>query len=519
MPQPNKEFTGALLAELETGWRAKARPNQLPPDEPFSKWLILAGRGFGKTRSGAEWISERAISGRARRIAIAAPTVPDVRDVCIEGQSGVLACSPPWCMPVYEPSKRRLTWPNGCMATTFGADRVDALRGPQFDTVWCDELASWRRPQTFDMIMFGLRLNDAMGDGPQACITTTPRPTALIRSLLSEPGTVVTRGTSYENRDNLAPSFFARIVRKYEGTRLGRQELNADLLDDVAGSLWQLAKIDELRRDVCPPLRRVVVAIDPSGSGDPEADECGIVVAGLGADDHGYVLADLSGRYSPNEWARIAIAAYHAHGADRIIAEQNFGAGMVEAVLRGADANIPYRAVVASRGKVQRAEPISSLYEQSRVHHVGVFSALEDELTLFSTVGYMGNGSPGRADGLVWALSDLMTAPMSSYGIYELYRQQAEALPQHPADNRQAWRRQYDEQNARVTPNHPDCAGDEPEWVNGPMCLLPRVDNMMVAIAQERARFAAITAERLPTADEVAEHVCAIDRIREGRNA
>jgi phage terminase large subunit-like protein len=405
------------------------------------------------------------------------------------------------------------------MATTFGADRVDALRGPQFDTVWCDELASWRRPQTFDMIMFGLRLNDALGDGPQACITTTPRPTALIRSLLSEPGTVVTRGTSYENRENLAPSFFARIIKKYEGTRLGRQELNAELLDDVAGSLWQLAKIDELRRDVCPPLGRVVVAIDPSGSGDPEADECGIVVCGLGADEHGYVIADLSGRYSPNEWAKIAIGAYHAHGADRIVAEVNYGGAMVETTLRAVDPNIPYRGVTASRGKVQRAEPISSLYEQSRVHHVGVFSQLEDELTLFSTAGYMGNGSPGRADALVWAISDLMTAPMSSYGIFEIYRQNAEALAPHSADNRQEWRRRFDEQNARATPWHADCQGGEAEWVNTERALLPRpVDSMLERCAAENIRFAELSRDgRMPTPEEAAEHVNRIDNIKTGR--
>jgi phage terminase large subunit-like protein len=486
-PQPNDDFRAALLAELERGWRAVARPNQLPPEGSWwSKWLILAGRGFGKTRAGGEWVVERAISGRARRIAIAAQTAGDVRDVCVEGESGVLNCSPSWCRPVYEPSKRRLTWPNGCIATTFGADRVDALRGPQFDTVWCDELSAWRRPQTFDMIALGLRLNDAFGDGPQACITTTPRPTALIRSLLDEPGTVVTRGTSYENRENLAPSFFDRIIRKYEGTRLGRQELNAELLDDVAGSLWQLARIDELRRDVCPPLRRIVVSIDPSGSGDPEADECGIVVAGLGNDEHGYVLADLSGRFGPAEWARIAIDAYHQHGADRIIAEQNFGGGMIEAVLRSTDPNIPYRAVVASRGKTQRAEPVSALYEQGRVHHVGVFSRLEDELTLFSTAGYTANGSPDRADALIWALTDLMNQPMASFGIFELYRQMAEEQGIREA--------------VRIAAPHPAQQRQE-------------------AILAERSRYAELMAVRPPTPEESAAHVAAIDKILTGRHS
>jgi hypothetical protein len=287
----------------------------------------------------------------------------------------------------------------------------------------------------------------------------------------------------------------------------------------VAGSLWQLAKIDELRRDVCPPLRRVVVAIDPSGSGDPEADECGIVVCGLGEDEHGYVIADLSGRHSPNEWAKIAIAAYHAHGADRVIAETNFGAGMVETVLRAVDPNIPYRACTASRGKVQRAEPISSLYEQSRVHHVGVFSQLEDELTLFSSAGYMGNGSPGRADALVWCLSDLMNALMSNFGIFEVYRCAALGLPiqRDPGDDtRQGWRRRYDALAASDTPNHPDCKGGPVEYLNAPLALLPRpADRMLERCAAENQRFAALGCA--PSAEQIAEHINTIDNIKTGR--
>ncbi|MBV8400986.1 MAG: DNA-packaging protein, partial [Acetobacteraceae bacterium] len=336
---------------------------------------------------------------------------------------------------------------------------------------------SWRYPAAWDMLLFGLRI----GPHPRCVVTTTPRPVAIIRELLSREDCVITRGSSFENKANLAPQFFASIVRRYQGTRLGRQELDAELLEDVAGSLWQLAKIDQLRVNACPPLKRVVVALDPSGTGDPEADEAGIVVCGLGADEHGYVLADLSGQYSPNEWAKIAIAAYHTHGADRIIAEQNFGAAMVESVLRATDPNIPYRGVTASRGKVQRAEPVAAIYEQGRVHHVGVFSQLEDELTLFSTAGYMGDGSPGRADALVWCLTDLMNQPMNSYGVFEYYRQRAAEIAaaetdddeddEAPSDRPSViapvadWRRRYDRLLTRPTPSHPDLPETDPEKI------------------------------------------------------
>jgi phage terminase large subunit-like protein len=428
MSQPNNPILARTIADaLANSWRARARPNQLPPASDWQKWLILAGRGFGKTRSGAEWINERVTSGRARRIGIAAATAADVRDVCVEGESGILNCSPDWCRPRYEPSKRRLTWPNGCTATTFSADRVDALRGPQFDTVWCDELASWRRPQTFDMMMFGLRLNDALGGGPQCCITTTPRPTRLIREIIDEPGTIVTTGTSYENRENLAPAFFNRIIRKYENTRLGRQELLAELLTDQPGALWTLDQIDALRRDTAPPMRRIVVAIDPSGGEAEGHDEVGIVACGVDHQDHGWVLADQSGQYSPDGWARAAIKLYHQLGADRVVAEINFGGQMVESVLRQADPNVAYRGVSASRGKVQRAEPVSALFEQGRCHMLGSFPELEDELTNFTHAGYVGSESPNRADALVWALSDLLTQPMRGEGLFNFYREECEA--------------------------------------------------------------------------------------------
>jgi phage terminase large subunit-like protein len=282
-----------------------------------------------------------------------------------------MAVSPPWFRPVYEPSKRRLSWPNGAIATTFSAEEPERLRGPQHDAAVCDELGSWSRPETWDMLQFGLRL----GRHPRCLVATTPRPTKLIRELLAREGgdVVVTRGSTYENRENLAAGFFDQIIRKYEGTRLGRQELNAELLEDTPGALWSHAIIDAMRQAAAPQLARIVVAIDPAVTSGEDADETGIIVVGKDHQGHGYVLADASGKHQPIEWARSAVAAYRAHHADRIVAERNNGGAMVEATIRMVDDNVPVTTVWASRGKVARAEPVSALYEQGRVHHIGSF--------------------------------------------------------------------------------------------------------------------------------------------------
>ena len=422
-------FAAQLADALENSWPAVARPNQLrPPGDWWQIWLLLAGRGFGKTRTLAEWVCEQAASGQASRIALVAATAADARDVLVEGESGILAVAPPWCRPIYEPSKRRLTWPNGVIATTFSAEEPDRLRGPQHDAAVCDELASWSHPETWDMLQFGLRL----GRKPRCLIATTPRPTKLLRELLAREGhdVVVTRGSSYDNKANLAPAFFAQIVKKYEGTRLGRQELNAELLEDTPGALWSQGLIDGTRISAAPELTRIVVAVDPAATSGEDADETGVVVVGQDKDGQGYVLADCSGRYTPIEWARIAISAYRTHHADRIVAERNNGGDMVEATLRMVDQNVPVTTVWASRGKVTRAEPISALYEQGRMHHVGTFPQLEDQMTNFTSdfdreaAGY----SPDRLDAMVWAATELLVEPMASYGIFELYRQKAEAL-------------------------------------------------------------------------------------------
>jgi phage terminase large subunit-like protein len=404
-----------------------ARPAQLAPPGEWSTWLVMAGRFFGKTRTGAQWIHERVKSGLARYIALVAPTSADARDVMVQGPAGILATAPPGWKPIYQPSVRRLTWPNGTIATTFSAEEPERLRGPQHDTAWCDEAAAWRHPEAFDMLAFGMRL----GNDPRVLVTTTPRPVKLLRELLADQGSgvVVTRGTSYENRTNVPPQVFKRIQR-YEGTRLGRQELLAELLDDVPGALWSRGLLDATRwphEKPLPELVRIVVAIDPATTSGEDSDETGIIVAGKDARGHGYVLADSSGRYQPAEWAKTAIAAYHTHEADQIVAEVNAGGDMVKATLHMIDRNIPFKAVHASRGKVIRAQPVAQIYEEGRGHHVGSFAKLEDQMAEFTidfdrvALGY----SPDRVDALVWAFTDLLVEPMAGEGIFELYRQQA----------------------------------------------------------------------------------------------
>ncbi|MBV8937539.1 MAG: DNA-packaging protein [Alphaproteobacteria bacterium] len=427
-------LTPAEARSLLYDWAFWARANQLPPGGEWRVWLVLAGRGFGKTRTGAEMIRARVAARTAHRLALVAPTAGDARNIMVEGESGILAISPPWERPRYEPSKRRLTWPNGALATLFSADEPERLRGPQHDAAWCDELGSWRNPEAWDMLMFGLRL----GTDPRVVVTTTPRATSLVRGLIADPTIIVTRGSTYENRANLAPAFFGQIITKYRGTRLGRQELEAELLEDVPGALWTRAVLEGSRVRAVPPLIRVVVAIDPAVSSTERADETGIIVAGKDAGGRGWVLADASGRYQPTEWAKAAVSAYRAHKADRIVAEVNNGGDMVEATLRMIEPNVPFVAVRASRGKITRAEPIAALYEQGRVHHLGLFPALEDQMCAFTADARSGRSpysagcSPDRVDALVWALTDLLVEPMPGEGIYEMYRQWSGRLANAP---------------------------------------------------------------------------------------
>lgn len=405
-------------AALAFSWRWRARDEQLTPAGDWQTWLLLAGRGFGKTRTGAEWVREQVERGRVGRIALVAETAADARDVLVEGPSGILAISPPWNKPAYEPSKRRLTWPNGAVATLFNAVEPDQLRGPQFDAAWADEVAKWRYVQeTWDQLQFGLRLEPKGGGRPRQVVTTTPRPIPLVRALIADPLTVVTRGRTLDNARNLAPAFLKAITDRYGGTRLGRQELDAEILDDVPGALWTRAMIDAAREPrPIPDMARIVVAVDPSGtSGSDEGDDIGIVVAGKGVDGRGYVLADCTCKLSPAGWGRRSVEAYHRHNADRIVAERNFGGAMVESVIRTADPSVPVKLVTASRGKAVRAEPIAALYEQGRVSHLAAgLEALEDQMCQMGPDGFLGEGSPDRLDACVWALSDLMVERQST---------------------------------------------------------------------------------------------------------
>ena len=419
----------SIADAIEGDWQSIARPEQLPPDGDWSTWLILAGRGFGKTRTGAEWVRGLAESGGVGRVALVGATAADVRDTMIEGESGLLSICPNSNRPLYEPSKRRLTWPNGVIVSTFSSEEPERLRGPQCGAAWCDELGAWKNAtETWSMLQFGLRL----GRKPRQVVTTTPKPLRLLKELIARPDTIVTRGSTYDNRANLAPSFFSQIVRSYEGTRLGRQELNAEILDDIPGALWTRAMIDRARDPGSSRLSRIVVAIDPSGArnaNDEGADTIGIVVAGKGVDGRAYVLADRSCKLSPAAWGKRAVDAYREFGADRIIAERNFGGAMVEHVIRTADSSVAFKEVTASRGKVQRAEPIAALYEQGRVSHVVTdLGLLEDQLCQMTPNGFAGDGSPDRADALVWALTELMLGGSEPMNITDEFLNEVSAL-------------------------------------------------------------------------------------------
>jgi phage terminase large subunit-like protein len=403
-------FREALLKD----WEVWAREDQLPPESGWRNWLILGGRGAGKTRAGAEWVRSIALGRKrfgetARQIALIGETFADAREVMIEGVSGLLSIHARWERPQWEPSRRRLEWPNGAVAYAFSADDPESLRGPQFDAAWCDELCKWRRAESaFDMLQFGLRL----GANPRAAITTTPRPMPLLKRLLADSSTVVSRAATKANAFQLAPQFLEQMLARYAGTRLGRQELDGELIEARADSLFPRERIERARVDGHPPLARIVVAIDPPVSSREGADACGIVAAGIDDDGKVFVLADESeSGLSPLVWASRAIALYRRLEADRIVVEVNQGGEMARAVLNEIDASVPVSEVRATRGKVLRAEPVAALYEQGRVSHAGSFPLLEDEMADFGADGLSNSRSPDRLDALVWAITSLVLVP------------------------------------------------------------------------------------------------------------
>jgi len=401
-----------------------ALPHQLPPAGAWRSWVIMGGRGAGKTRAGAEWVRAQVEgagpkdAGRARRVALVGETIDQAREVMVMGDSGILACSPPDRRPVWEATRKRLVWPNGAVAQLFSAHEPESLRGPQFDAAWADELAKWKRAEeAWDMLQFALRL----GDQPRQVVTTTPRSVPVLRAILNNPSTVLTNAPTEANRAYLAASFLEEVRARYGGTRLGRQELDGEFLEDIEGALWTHAGIDAARVVSAPPLDRVVVAVDPAVTRGRASDACGIVVAGAVTqgppqDWRAYVLEDATvAGAQPSDWARAAIAAMERHGADRLVAEVNQGGDLVESLLRQVDPTVPYRALRAGRGKGARAEPVAALYEQGRVKHLPGLGPLEDEMCRMTLRGLAGSGSPDRVDALVWALTELMIRPAATW--------------------------------------------------------------------------------------------------------
>lgn len=431
--------------ELKWHWRFWARPNQLAPEGDWNTWLVLAGRGFGKTRMGAEWIREKAHENPGCRIALVAETAADARDVMIKGDSGLLSVDPDLTEDCWSPTNRCLSWPNGSKAYTYNGTTPDQLRGPQHHYAWVDELAKFEYMQdAWDQLQFGLRL----GLHPQALVTTTPRPLPLIKKLVDDEDTVVTRGATLDNAANLAKNTVKQLYDRYGNTRLGRQELDGEILGDIPGALWRREDIDDNRVKEAPDdLERVFVAVDPATSSEERSDENGIVVVGLARDSdgyaRGYVLEDSSLRGSPEEWARKAVSLYRKWSADKIIAEKNQGGEMVSTVIKSVDRSVPVKLVHASRGKVIRAEPISALYEQGRVHHVGRFDRLEDQMCEFSidNVRNSSTGSPDRVDALVWGLSEIFEkiAGRRTISHKETDTSTMEYIPDYGYDSPNSW--------------------------------------------------------------------------------
>jgi phage terminase large subunit-like protein len=427
-PEQVDDFIGGLSenALLALPWMFEfwALAHQLPPEGIWKTWVIMGGRGAGKTRAGSEWVRSQVEGagpgdvGVARRVALVGETIDQVREVMVFGDSGILACSPPDRRPEWQATRKQLVWPNGAVAQVFSAHEPESLRGPQFDAAWVDELAKWKNGQkAWDQLQFALRL----GKNPQQVVTTTPQNVAVLKQILKNPSTVMTHAPTDANRAYLAASFLEEVRTRYAGTFMGSQELDGLLIEDVQGALWSTAAIEAQRLTVAPRCQRIVVAVDPPVTGHGGSDECGIVVVGAVTEGppqswRAVVLEDASVTgASPEQWARAAIAAMERHGADRLVAEVNQGGDLVEGVIRQIDPLVPYRAVRASRGKGARAEPVSALYEQGRVAHLRGMAKLEEQMCQMTAQGFLGKGSPDRVDALVWALTDLIVEPSEKY--------------------------------------------------------------------------------------------------------
>ena len=427
-PETVDEFlTGlsdAALMSLPWLFEVWALPHQLPPEGVWKTWIIMGGRGAGKTRAGSEWVRAEVEGarpldpGRSKRVALVGETLEQVEKVMVFGDSGIMACSPPDRKPKWEATRRRLVWPNGAVAEAYSAFSPEALRGPQFDAAWADELAKWTKgEEAWDMLQFALRL----GPDPRQVVTTTPKNVGVLKAILKNPSTVITQAPTEANRAYLAASFLEEVRARYAGTRKGRQELNGELLEDLEGALWTASMIEAAQAEAPKAFSRVVVAVDPPVTGHEGSDECGIVVVGAvtegpPSDWRAWVLEDASvSAASPDAWARAAVAAMGRHGADRLVAEVNQGGALVESVVRQVDATVPYRAVHAARGKAARAEPVAALYEQGRVHHARGLGVLEDQMCRMTVRGFDGKGSPDRVDALVWALTELIVEPAAKW--------------------------------------------------------------------------------------------------------
>jgi len=404
------------IEHTKYNWQEMARDKQRLPTVPFFVWLILAGRGFGKTRTGAETVRQWVNTNDM--VNLIGATADDARDIMIEGESGIMAICPDSERPIYKRSERKLLWPNGATSLIFTADEPERLRGKQHMKLWADEMAAWRYEEAWAQAMMGLRL----GDNPQAVVTTTPRPTSLVIGLTKDPRNIVTVGTTYENKANLAEGFFDYVIKKYEGTTLGRQELLAQILTDNQSALWKRADLDKGRVTKAPDMERIIVGVDPSATAG--GDEAGIITKGK-AGDHYYTLADDSVQGSPQVWATAAVTAYHRHKANAIVAEDNNGGEMVEAVIKQVDPSVIVIRVHASRGKATRAEPIAAISEQGREHHVGTFQKLEDELCLWMA----GDASPNRLDAYVWASTELLRGAKAKAQEVDFYAKPQKNVP------------------------------------------------------------------------------------------